>query len=289
MQFSFGSINDAIALDLALSMQESMGTSEVLQTSNVVVEDNTKAEVLAGSTDYFSIPAARAGEAPTVLEVKYNLAMNVTPHVTADGSVKLNIELTSDDPGTVTPGALASKNNRLLKTSMIRRSGETAVIGGVISNTNSKSQAGVPYLSSIPIIGALFRSSGSQEKKRELMVMVTPTIIGVAKGDGFAGAESVANVAVNSGNFGNDNAGNFDGGEDDSLDGAQTQTNQGGNNNFGNEALNQQNSGNQAQQNANNANEQVEPNNAANNQQAAAQNQQGGDEQVDAEAESDEE
>ena len=176
-----------MAFDLALSMEESMGTGEVLQSGNLIVEDNQPAKIVAGQSEFFRVVGADG--AAELKEIKYNLDMSVTPHITADGAVQMKITITSDTPRPSPGGdAVTSRNNRSLDTTLLRRNGETAVIGGIYNTTYNKSKSGVPYLSSIPIIGALFRSSEEAAEKRELLVMVTPTIINGGKAQ--AGASS---------------------------------------------------------------------------------------------------
>ncbi len=237
--FRFGSINNSMALDAALSMEESRGTSEVLQSSNLIVEDNQDAEIIAGRSDFFR-PVVANGNAQAggqagqnnLDEVTYNLTMQVKPHITADGAVQMAMTIESDTPGpATTDAAVAAKNNRKLTTSLLRRSGETAVIGGIYNTTHDIKKTGVPFLSSLPIIGALFRSNNSNEQKRELMVMVTPTILSNSKSSSFSGDAS-SDVGVSA------NAAAFSGGGDNFGLGAnggsnQAQDNQ-GNNAFGN-------------------------------------------------------
>jgi type IV pilus assembly protein PilQ len=181
--FFFGSANNSTALDLALSAQESQNTAEVLQSSSLIVGDNEKATIVAGTTDYFAPPAAGFGVPvqanPEDNKVEYNLTVKVTPHITADGAVQMDLDIKSDTPTLprIPAGSRGAKLNRQVTTKMMRRSGETAVIGGIYNNERTKNNAGIPLLSKIPIIGALFRSSDSAEERRELMVMVTPTVI----------------------------------------------------------------------------------------------------------------
>ena len=179
-RFFFGSANNSMALDLALSAEESRNTAEVLQSSNLIVEDNEKATIIAGRSDFFRPQVIAGGGAPagnTLDEVKYNLTVQVKPHITSDGSIQMELDIQSDSPTPSTGGATAAKNNRQITTKLNRRSGETAVIGGIYNTERNKTFRGVPFLSSIPIIGALFRNSESTDAKRELMVMVTPTIL----------------------------------------------------------------------------------------------------------------
>lgn len=251
-----GSINNATTLDLALSMEESRSTVEILQSSNLIVEDNAEAEIVAGSSDFFrGAPRALGQGGEEVIEVTYNLNMKVKPHITADGSVQMRVTLESDSPAqpqTQGGQAIAAKNNRSVTTSLLRKSGETAVIGGIYNTQKQKGIAGVPFLMNLPIIGALFRKSNDNEEKRELLVMVTPTILNPAKGqlnsDGLepsgegeiaANVQDATNNGGGQGNFGL-NAEANQGATNNAGSGEQAEpTNQGG---FGAAPINNQQS-----------------------------------------------
>ncbi|NRA64647.1 MAG: hypothetical protein HRU19_09200 [Pseudobacteriovorax sp.] len=189
-QFKFGSINNFIDLDLLLRMEERKGTTNVLQSNRVLVLDGREALILAGNSKFFR-PAAGGvavvgpgggggggGEqAPGLEEVKFNLSLKVKPQVTADGSVIMDLEIKSDTPSTPTGEVLADKNTRELSTQMVRESGDTGVIGGIYDTSRTETSIGIPLLSSIPILGALFRSTLMEESQTELLIMVTPTIV----------------------------------------------------------------------------------------------------------------
>ncbi len=188
-----GSINNLIALDLKLRAYETRKKAETLQNQDVVVQDNEKAVVSAGSTDYFTT-AGGVGTAGTIVPIDYVLSLNVTPHITADGSVQMKLEIKGDSPNkSDTAGGQASKNSRSLTTTLLKKSGETAVIGGLYSSQVSKTNLAVPFFSKLPIIGALFRSVDNSDSKKDLLIMVTPTIVGSASGSvgGAAGEISV--------------------------------------------------------------------------------------------------
>jgi type IV pilus secretin PilQ/predicted competence protein len=229
-----GSINNATTLDLALAMEESRSAVEILQSSNLIVEDNAEANIVAGSSDFFRFNTrAAAGGGEDIAEVTYNLKMTVTPHITADGAVQMKINLESDTPAqpqSQNGGAIAAKNNRSVTTSLLRKSGETAVIGGIYNTQKSKGNGGVPGLMNIPIIGALFRSANELEEKRELLVMVTPTILSggrAASGDGGGDGAGEGVIAANVQNANDDSGGGGGGGQ------AEFNFDQGGGQNVG--------------------------------------------------------
>lgn len=178
----FGSINNVMALDLKIKMLESRNEAESLQSQELMVEDNQEAKIEAGSADFFSAPA-QGLNGPTLTPVTYNTSLAVTPHITADGAVQMNLKIVGDVPTAPSAAsAAAGKFTRSLNTTMMRRSGDTAVIGGLYTTDKSKTVNGVPYLSRLPIIGALFRSSYSIDQRRDLLIMVTPTIVNTSAG-----------------------------------------------------------------------------------------------------------
>lgn len=189
MNFIFGSINNSFNLDLHLRMTESEKLSETLQTNSVIVQNNQSANITGGQSDIFVLGSSAPGTAPQVLSVDYNLTVSVTPTVTADGAVRMTMNISSSSPTASTsaaPNALG-RVSRSINTVLLRRSGETAVIGGLNTRERSTGWEGIPILSRIPILGALFRSSDKKQSNRELLVMVTPTILNVAQSTGDNG------------------------------------------------------------------------------------------------------
>lgn len=185
-----GSLNKFLDLDLFLKMEEKKGRTNVLQSNRILVLDGRKASIAAGSSQFFRpaaggnvinpAPGAGGGEAAGngLAEITFNLSLDVTPQVTALGNVIMDLEISSDTPGDVTGEALASKGTRKLTTQMVRASGDTGVIGGIYDTKRTTTVIGVPFLSDLPIIGALFRSTNHTENQTELLMMVTPTIQG---------------------------------------------------------------------------------------------------------------
>ena len=192
---NFGSINNAIELDLRLRMAELNNYTRGLQNSTVIVLDNEQAMIQAGSIDYFQVPTGNGEN--QLSQVDYTLLLEVTPQVTADGAIQMKIKVENGSPKEVTTNSATSKNIRSINTNMLRQNGETAVIGGLYTTLVRKSTRGIPILQDIPIIGALFRSKAHAEDKRELMIMVTPTVLNSEKalsGEAyFGGGDSLVN------------------------------------------------------------------------------------------------
>ncbi len=292
MQFRLGSMNNTMALDLALSLEEAVGTTEILQSNDITVDDNTEASIVAGREDIMPPTGLGPQGAAQRPPVTYNLALRVTPQITGDGSVQMSIFIDSADPTEPSsPAADAARVTKTVQTKLLRRSGETAVIAGVYNSDVKKIKGGVPFFSKIPIIGALFRSARSSETKRELLIMVTPTIL-PSIGKGSSGGDDPVSVSLNTNenntfnsqngnNFNtnnqnqNNNFGNSQNQNANDNNQADTQfSNQGGNqnnNSFGNQNNNFGNQGNNAGNQANNANQSNNQNSNQSNQ--AGQNQ----------------
>ncbi len=173
----FGSLNNIFELDLRLRMAELSSYTRSLQNTNVTVLDNQAASIEAGSEQFFSVPVGLNDT--RMSSVKSTLQLKVKPHITADGSIQMNIHINRDIPIDVADSskASASKNITSLETDLLRKNGETAVIGGLYTTSIIRTETGVPFFSSIPILGALFKSKGTEELKRELMILVTPVIL----------------------------------------------------------------------------------------------------------------
>ena len=170
----FGSIGNLFELDIRLRMAEQQNQVRSLQNNSIVVLDNEKAETKVGQIIYQPIPVGNGEDRLT--DVEYALKLTVTPHITADGAVQMDIEV-ENSSAIASNKAIPDKNTRVIKTKLLRENGQTAVIGGVYTTEYTHEYSGVPFLSSIPILGVFFRRKTNQESKRELIIMVTPTVI----------------------------------------------------------------------------------------------------------------
>jgi type IV pilus assembly protein PilQ len=173
LRFILGTAADAFWLDAELSAKEAEGLLKTISHPKVVTSDNQKAKISQGE----SIPyqyVAMAGATPTTEYKKVELSLEVTPHVTRDGNVKLVIKATKDEVKQY--GALYGATTKEATTDVIVKDGETAVLGGVYETKNQESEEGLPFLRSIPIIGYLFKQKKITDNKTELLIFVTPTV-----------------------------------------------------------------------------------------------------------------
>ena len=109
------------------------------------------------------------------------LELRTTPLITPDNRIQLELEVKQDTVGEIFQtgrgGTVPSIDTRELQTSVLVNNGETVVLGGIFQDERSRTQDKVPYLSSIPGIGNLFKRRANENKKRELLIFVTPTIV----------------------------------------------------------------------------------------------------------------
>ncbi len=174
---NLGSINNILDLDLALALGEQEGHSKLISAPKVTVLDNKSATITAGSKIPFLTQTANAGS-----NVRFENAatsLSVTPHVTNDGSILMTINATRNQPNFA---QLVQGNplidQRSANTEVLVKSGNTTVVGGIYATQHGRSVSRFPFLSSIPIIGALFRNYDKQLRRTELLIFVTPRIVG---------------------------------------------------------------------------------------------------------------
>jgi type IV pilus assembly protein PilQ len=172
-----GSINNVLDLDLALALGEQKGYSKLISAPKVTVLDNKAASITSGSRIPFITQTADSGS-----NVRFENAattLNVTPHITNDGSILMTITATRNEPNFA---QLVQGNplidQRTATTEVLVKSGNTTVLGGIYATRTGRSINRLPFLSSVPIIGALFQNYDKQLSRTELLIFVTPRIVG---------------------------------------------------------------------------------------------------------------
>ncbi len=168
-----------ILLDLELSALEAEGDGEVISTPRVVTANQSEAFIQQGVEIPYEQAASSGATAVQFKEAV--LELRVTPLITPDNRIQLELEIKQDTVGEIYQtgrgGSVPSIDTRELATSVLVNNGETVVLGGIFQDERSRQQDRVPYLSSIPGIGNLFKRRSNQTKKRELLMFVTPTIV----------------------------------------------------------------------------------------------------------------
>ena len=175
--FGLISLSDFM-LDLELSALQADGYGEVISTPKVLTADKQKAKVASGTQiPYQSSEGGGANAVSTTKFIDATLSLDVTPSITPDGKVQMQLNITSDSPGTPTPTGQLTINKNAVNTNVLVDNGETVVLGGIFEQQTANSQTKVPFLGDIPYIGRLFRKDIKSDNKRELLIFVTPRIV----------------------------------------------------------------------------------------------------------------
>ncbi len=169
-------LTDNILLDLQLSAMEKTGNGEVVSQPKVVTSDKETAKILKGTEVPYQ--EASSSGATSVSFKEAALSLEVTPQITPDNRIIMEVKVTKDEPDYVNTvlGVPPIKKNEV-NAKVLVSDGETIVIGGVFSNTQSKTVEKVPFLGDVPYVGRLFRRDVVSEAKSELLVFLTPRIM----------------------------------------------------------------------------------------------------------------
>lgn len=153
------------------------GEGRIRANPRIATLEGNKARIFIGREEYFSILTGSVTFAYAQLEViKTGIALTITPYVSEDGLITLEVEpQVSDVIGSGSTG-LPVTNNRSVTTKVRVAEGETVVIGGLLVENRMEVERKIPILGSIPILGYLFRHSESQVKESEVMVLITPRL-----------------------------------------------------------------------------------------------------------------
>jgi len=172
-----GFVTDNAILDLQLSAMEKTGNGEVVSQPKVVTADKETAKILKGSEVPYQEASSSGATSTSFKEAA--LSLEVTPQITPDNRIIMEVKVTKDEPDfsqAATTGVPAIRKNEV-NAKVLVTDGETIVIGGVFSNTQSKSVDKVPFLGDLPYLGRLFRRDLVQDRKSELLVFITPRIM----------------------------------------------------------------------------------------------------------------
>ena len=158
---------------------------EVVSSPEVMVLNNQTANLQVG--DRIPIITQQAvsttsGDAPIVNSVEYEdtgVILKVTPRVNRGGMVMLDISQEVSEVASATTSGIQSPTiqERKISSSVAVQDNETIVLGGLISDTRSTTRSGIPYLQDVPLLGNLFRDTGNNKDRTELMVLITPHVV----------------------------------------------------------------------------------------------------------------
>ncbi len=179
--FNFGTVDLLGDLNAQLSLFEREGNIKILSSPRIVALHNEQAKITQNVKFPVVTSTPVAGSAPqnSVTYQDAKLEMNVTPQATNAGSVIMGIDVTRDIPTEPDPSTgQRAINGRSAKTKVLIKNGQTAVIGGIFQNDVTEGETRVPVLGSIPVVGWLFKSKTKSVQKNELLIFLTPKLIG---------------------------------------------------------------------------------------------------------------
>jgi type IV pilus assembly protein PilQ len=175
--FGLISLSDFM-LDLELSALQADGYGEVISTPKVLTADKQQAKVASGTQIPYQ--SAEGGGVNVVSKTEFidaTLSLDVTPSITPEGKVQMNLKIKNDSVGNPTPTGQYTINKNEINTNILVENGETVVLGGIFEQQTANTQTKVPFLGDLPYVGRLFRKDVKKDNKSELLIFVTPRIV----------------------------------------------------------------------------------------------------------------
>ncbi len=179
-RFSLAVLEDDYLVDLELTALEAEGRGEIVSTPRVITANQKEANIEQGVEIPFQ-QAASSG-ATTVEFKKAVLSLRVTPQITPDNNIIMDLAVNKDSVGQVIStggagGTVPSIDTRKVETQVLVKDGQTVVLGGIYETERRETVNKVPFLGDIPVAGRLFRSTQRLNNKAELLIFVTPRIL----------------------------------------------------------------------------------------------------------------
>ncbi|MFZ1376008.1 MAG: type IV pilus secretin PilQ [Geothrix sp.] len=172
-------LSNRFSINAVLQAMEKDGTLKIVSSPKVVTQNNKKATILSGEKiPYPTQQGGAQGGAITVAFIDANLQLDVTPQVTNEGTIIMDLKVEKAEADfTRTVQGTPTIIRKAIETQVLVRDGGTAILGGVYITNSSTGTTGVPFLSKIPLIGFLFRNDTKQEKNVELLIFITPRVL----------------------------------------------------------------------------------------------------------------
>ena len=161
-------------LNLELSALEADGKGKLVSSPRIVTADQTKAMIEQGTE--FPYQQATSSGATAVAFRRATLKLEVTPQITPEGNIILDLDINKDSRGETTAAGIAI-NTKHIKTQVLVENGGTVVIGGIFELTETENEAKVPVLGDLPGVGNLFKTKSRTANKQEMLVFITPKMI----------------------------------------------------------------------------------------------------------------
>jgi type IV pilus assembly protein PilQ len=173
--FSLGYLTDNFLIDLELSALESDGFGEIVSQPKVLTGDKQQAVIKSGTE--IAYQKATSSGATSIEFKEAVLQLEVTPQITPDNRIIMDLLVSQDSVGAFTPTGEPSIDITQIKTQALVGNGQTLVLGGIFQTEEVKGVDKVPVLGDIPFLGRLFRNDLRNVEKREILIFITPKII----------------------------------------------------------------------------------------------------------------
>ncbi|MGE3609398.1 MAG: type IV pilus secretin PilQ [Bacteriovoracaceae bacterium] len=169
-------------LDFNLQLMESESKGRIISTPKIVTQNKKQATITSSEQTSFRVQQVATGQNPalaTFQNVTADVTLNVTPQVTNDGAISLDINLLKSSFGTrPTTDSPPNLTRRNIKTNVLVDNGSTVVIGGLYQTSTLEQHSGIPFLKDLPLVGWLFRTPYAPDtSKNELIIFMTPRIL----------------------------------------------------------------------------------------------------------------
>ena len=161
-------------LNLEISALEADGKGKIVSSPRVVTADQTKALIEQGTELPYQV--ATSSGATSIAFRKANLKLEVTPQITPEGNIILDLDVNKDSVGQATTAGFAI-NTKHIKTQVLVENGGTVVIGGIFELNETENENKVPFLGDLPAVGNLFKTRSRSSNKQEMLVFITPKMI----------------------------------------------------------------------------------------------------------------
>ncbi len=162
------------ALNLELSALEADGKGKIVSSPRVITADQVKALIEQGTE--LPYQTATSSGATALSFRKANLKLEVTPQITPEGNIILDVDVNKDSVGQVTSAGYAI-DTKHVQTQVLVENGGTVVIGGIFQQTENETEQKVPFLGDIPILGFLFKNNVRNSTRSELLIFLTPKVV----------------------------------------------------------------------------------------------------------------
>ena len=162
-------------LNLEISALEADGRGKVVSSPRIITADQVKAFIKQGQKVPFQTATSSGATAATFIEAV--LKLEVTPQITPEGNVILDVEVTKDSIAAAATSLGGAVNTKAIKTQVLVENGGTVVIGGIYEQNDRESTTKVPFLGDLPYVGNLFKSKDRVRDRTELLIFLTPKII----------------------------------------------------------------------------------------------------------------